>query len=164
MSMPQDYVVHLFLLVILGTALYRSLIISVFGVSTSNFGWFIGLLILDPDPSLIANQSLVMRIHVVTLFQFWAHFPFTKLVHLWSAPLDYLVRPYITMRGYESIYPGESGDKHRWGGFETRRSNIDAFSTEIPSGTSHRELPGVEFNRCRRYCRTGRIQDRGGRT
>jgi len=110
MSTPQDYVIHLFLLLILGTALYQSLIIGVFGVSTSVFAWFVGLLTLNPDPSLIGNQSLVMRIHVVASFLFWAYFPFTKLVHVWSAPLGYLVRPYITMRGYESIYPEESGD------------------------------------------------------
>lgn len=109
MSTPQDYVIHVFLLVILGSALYQSLILGVFGVSTSVFEWFVGLFTLNPDPSLIANQSLVMRIHVVASFLFWAYFPFTKLVHLWSAPLGYLVRPYITMRGYESLYPERSG-------------------------------------------------------
>lgn len=107
MSTPQDYVIHLFLIVILSTALYQSLIVGAFGVSGEVFQWFVGLFTLSPDPTFVTGQSLVMRTHIVATFLFWAYFPFTKLVHLWSAPLGYLVRPYITMRGYESIYPEE---------------------------------------------------------
>lgn len=40
---------------------------------------------------------------MIASFVFWAYLPFTGLIHLWSAPLGYLVRPYISMCGYESI-------------------------------------------------------------
>lgn len=110
MSTPQDYLIHLFLIVILGSALYYSLVVGVFGMSYSILLWFTTLFTLSPDTTMIATAPLALRVHVVASFLFWAYFPFTKLVHLWSAPLGYLVRPYITMRGYESIYPEESGD------------------------------------------------------
>lgn len=42
---------------------------------------------------------------MIASFVFWAYFPVTRLIHLWSAPLGYLVRPYISMCGYESIDP-----------------------------------------------------------
>jgi len=43
--------------------------------------------------------------HVVASFVSWTYFPLAKLVHLWSAPLDHLVRPRTSMRRYESLYP-----------------------------------------------------------
>lgn len=111
MSTTQDYVIHLFLLAILLPALYYSLIVGAFGLSYTVFPWFVGLFTLSPDVEAVAGAPLAIRVHVVASFLFWAYFPFTKLVHLWSAPLGYLVRPYISIRRYESIYPerGSSG-------------------------------------------------------
>lgn len=105
MSTPQDYLIHLFLIVILGSALWFSLVVGVFGLSYTVFPWFVGLLTLSPQVSGVAGAPLAIRVHVVASFLFWAYFPFTKLVHLWSAPLGYLVRPYVSTRRHESIYP-----------------------------------------------------------
>lgn len=107
MSTPQDYVIHLLLIGILGTALYESIAVGVFGLSATIGKWFISLFLLSPNVEAVANAPLPLRIHVVLTMVFWAYFPFTKLVHLWSAPLGYLVRPYISTRRYESIYPDE---------------------------------------------------------
>ncbi len=101
MSTPQDYVIHAFLLVMLGLGLYPPLFEGVFGVSFSIFPWFISIFQLSPDISLIAEAPLVNRIHVVTSMLFFAYFPFTKLVHLWSFPFRYFTRPYISMRRLE---------------------------------------------------------------
>lgn len=111
MSTPQDYLIHVLLIGVLAPALYYSLVVGVFGLSYTIFPWFVSLFTLSPNVSAIAGAPLVIKIHVVASFLFWAYFPFTKLVHLWSAPLGYLLRPYISMRHYESIYPGrESSD------------------------------------------------------
>jgi len=105
MSTPQDYVIHLFLITMLALGLYESLVVGVFGVSMTVFTWFVGLFTLSPAVDAVAGAPLAIRIHVIVSMVFWAYFPFTKLVHLWSAPLGYLVRPYISVRRYESIYP-----------------------------------------------------------
>lgn len=107
MSTPQDYVIHLLLIVILSTALYNSLVVGAFGLSYTVFPWFVSLFALSPTVQGISAAPLVIRIHVIASLLFWLYFPFTKLVHLWSAPLGYLIRPYISVRRYESIYPKE---------------------------------------------------------
>jgi respiratory nitrate reductase gamma subunit len=108
MSTPQDYIIHVFLITILALSLYYSLVVGGWGLSLSVFPWFVSLFTLSPEVSGIAGAPLALRLHVIVSFLFWAYFPFTKLVHLWSAPLGYLIRPYISMRRYESIYPEES--------------------------------------------------------
>lgn len=105
MSTPQDYIIHLLLISILAPALYYSQVVGAFGLSFTVFPWFVSLFTLSPTVDGIAGAPLAVRIHVVASFVFWAYFPFTKLVHLWSAPLGYLVRPYISVRRYENIYP-----------------------------------------------------------
>lgn len=111
MSTPQDYIVHVFLIAILSPALYYSLVVGAFGLSYTVFPWFVGLFTLSPDVGGIAGAPLPIRVHVIASFLFWAYFPFTKLVHLWSAPLGYLVRPYISIRRYESIYPDRQSER-----------------------------------------------------
>lgn len=105
MSTPQDYVIHVFLVTILSLGLYESLVVGVFGLSMTVFQWFVSLFALSPVVEPVAGAPLAVRLHVVVSMLFWAYFPFTKLVHLWSVPLGYLVRPYVSVRRYESIYP-----------------------------------------------------------
>jgi nitrate reductase gamma subunit len=64
--------------------------------------WFRSLLYLHPDPNLMASVPLALKLHVlaaVALFAFW---PFTRLVHAFSAPVGYLTRPYIVYRSRDT--------------------------------------------------------------
>ena len=47
-------------------------------------------------PSQGANT--VYQVHAIIAWAFWALFPFSRLVHAWSIPLQYLGRPYILYR------------------------------------------------------------------
>lgn len=109
MSSREDYLVHVFLITILALALYESLVMGVFGLSLTAGQWFVGLVTLNPDVELVASAPLAVRLHVVISMAFWAYFPFTKLVHLWSAPVGYLIRPYISIRRYRSETRGWDG-------------------------------------------------------
>jgi nitrate reductase gamma subunit len=60
--------------------------------------WFRGIFWLQPDPSLMSGAPLVFRLHAIGGFLFLALWPFTRLVHVWSAPLAYLWRPYVVYR------------------------------------------------------------------
>lgn len=60
--------------------------------------WFRGLFALHPEVTLMQAAPLVFRIHVVVGMLLIATFPFTRLVHAFSAPVMYLVRPYIVYR------------------------------------------------------------------
>jgi len=60
--------------------------------------WFRSIFLLRPDPDLMREAPLGFRLHVLaawTLFAFW---PFSRLVHVFSAPVGYLTRPYVVYR------------------------------------------------------------------
>ncbi|MFF5157712.1 respiratory nitrate reductase subunit gamma [Streptomyces sp. NPDC000348] len=60
--------------------------------------WFRGLFALSPEPGAIAGAPLLFRLHALTACLLFAAWPFTRLVHVWSAPVGYLVRPYVVYR------------------------------------------------------------------
>jgi nitrate reductase gamma subunit len=60
--------------------------------------WFRSLFYLHPDPALMADVPLSFRIHVLAAFALFAFWPFTRLVHAFSAPVGYLIRPYVVYR------------------------------------------------------------------
>ncbi|AIJ17947.1 respiratory nitrate reductase [Streptomyces lividans TK24] len=55
--------------------------------------WFRGLFALGPRPEVIAYAPLLFRPHAPSACPLFAARPFTRLVHVWSAPVGYLVRP-----------------------------------------------------------------------
>ena len=64
--------------------------------------WFRSIFYLRPDKSLILAAPIGFRLHVLaawTLFAFW---PFSRLVHVFSAPLGYLTRPYTVYRSRDT--------------------------------------------------------------
>jgi nitrate reductase gamma subunit len=60
--------------------------------------WFRGIFLLHPDSQLMAQAPLVYQLHALSALAFIALWPFTRLVHVWSAPVAYLWRPYIVYR------------------------------------------------------------------
>lgn len=51
-----------------------------------------GLFMLQPDPDLIAPLPFLVKTHIVSFFVFVALFPFTRLVHIITLPLQYFFR------------------------------------------------------------------------
>jgi nitrate reductase gamma subunit len=60
--------------------------------------WWRSLFILQPDVDAAVNAKTVYQVHAIVAWSFWALFPFSRLVHAWSIPLQYLGRPYILYR------------------------------------------------------------------
>jgi nitrate reductase gamma subunit len=52
------------------------------------------LFVLDPRPELLADLAIVVRLHAFLFFVFLAVFPFTRLVHIVTVPLQYIFRPW----------------------------------------------------------------------
>jgi nitrate reductase gamma subunit len=46
----------------------------------------------------MADAPLGFQLHALTAFILFALWPFTRLVHVFSAPLGYVTRPYIVYR------------------------------------------------------------------
>ncbi|MGN6522494.1 MAG: respiratory nitrate reductase subunit gamma [Actinomycetes bacterium] len=67
--------------------------------------WFRGVFLLSPHTSLMSGAPLVYQLHAIGGFLFLALWPFTRLVHVWSAPLAYLWRPYVIYRARKGAVP-----------------------------------------------------------
>ncbi|ONI75149.1 respiratory nitrate reductase subunit gamma [Actinosynnema sp. ALI-1.44] len=76
--------------------------------------WFRGILMLQPDSSLIADAPLMYRAHALfgmALFLLW---PFSRLVHAFSAPVRYLIRPYVVYRSRGETLATRSAARRGW--------------------------------------------------
>lgn len=60
--------------------------------------WVRGLLLFHPDASLMAHVPGVLQVHIALAFALFAVTPFSRLVHVWSAPLRYPTRAPIQYR------------------------------------------------------------------
>ena len=52
----------------------------------------------SPKPELMAEAPLGFQLHALLAFLLFAMWPFTRLVHVFSAPIGYLTRPYLVYR------------------------------------------------------------------
>jgi nitrate reductase gamma subunit len=60
--------------------------------------WFRSLFTLAPQPQLMVGIPISFQIHALVVLVLLGIWPYTRLVHVFSAPLGYLTRPYIVYR------------------------------------------------------------------
>jgi len=60
--------------------------------------WWRSLFYLNPNVKAATGAPVVYQLHAIIAWGFWAAFPFSRLVHAWSIPLQYIGRPYILYR------------------------------------------------------------------
>jgi nitrate reductase gamma subunit len=60
--------------------------------------WIRSIVVLAPDPSLIAPVPVSYKLHILTAFALLGYSPFTRLVHIWNAPVSYLYRSCVIFR------------------------------------------------------------------
>jgi nitrate reductase gamma subunit len=60
--------------------------------------WFRSLFVLQPDIESMADSGLAFQLHTLIGMLLFAIWPFTRLVHAFTAPIQYLFRPYIVYR------------------------------------------------------------------
>jgi len=98
---PSDVIVFVLLgvLIVLGDAITFGY--NVFGSGydyRESVGPWFRQLWYDPDPALMADAPLAYQLHAAIPWLLFAVWPFSRLVHVWSYPLQYLGRPYILYR------------------------------------------------------------------
>ena len=77
--------------------------------------WFRGLFAGNPDVHAIAHAQFVYQLHATAAWAVLAVWPFSRLVHAWSAPVWYLWRPFIVYRRRVATRPNEPGTSgRRW--------------------------------------------------
>ncbi|MEU5535745.1 respiratory nitrate reductase subunit gamma [Streptomyces sp. NPDC020362] len=77
--------------------------------------WARSLFTLRPRTELMADVPVLFQIHAVIGMVLIAMVPYTRLVHMFSAPVPYLFRPYIVYRRRD---PGQLGPRPERRGWE----------------------------------------------
>jgi nitrate reductase gamma subunit len=60
--------------------------------------WFRGVFAFQDNAGLMAGVPLIYQLHVLLAWAILALWPFSRLVHAWSIPFQYIGRPYILYR------------------------------------------------------------------
>ena len=97
-----DWLVLLTLLLQVATGVYIAFTLrwgSVWYLHTAT-PWLWSLVKLDPQVHYLAALPAVVKLHAFNAFLILALFPFSRLVHVVSAPLTYLARPYQVVVWY----------------------------------------------------------------
>jgi nitrate reductase gamma subunit len=74
--------------------------------------WFRSLFILHPDVDSMAAAPASFKLHTLVGMALFTIWPFTRLVHAFTAPLHYLFRPYVVYRSRDprlGARPGRRG-------------------------------------------------------
>jgi len=68
------------------------------GVMIALAEWVQSIIYLHPDPSLLNGVDTIFKVHLFFGMTVFLVFPFTRMVHVWSAPFGYIGRPYQIVR------------------------------------------------------------------
>ncbi len=80
--------------------------------------YFRSIFYVQPRPELMSLAPLGFQLHVMSAWLLFAIWPFTRLVHMFSAPLGYLTRPYVVYRSRDTR-AGSRPVKQGWEPSET---------------------------------------------
>ncbi|WP_080682948.1 respiratory nitrate reductase subunit gamma [Paenibacillus polymyxa] len=106
LSTASDLIVNVLLLAIVCMGMFATLVTNAvqpeFDYRETISIWFRGLFIFRVDPTLMRDVPMSFRLHILMGFAIFAFWPFTRLVHVWSVPLNYVRRSYILYRRHKS--------------------------------------------------------------
>ncbi len=80
--------------------------------------WFRSVFWFQPQPELMAAAPLGFQLHAGLACLLFALWPFTRLVHVFSAPLGYVTRPYVVYRSRPPRTVGAMGTRDPQRGWE----------------------------------------------
>lgn len=80
--------------------------------------WFRSIFYFNPQPQLMAGAPLSFKLHGFLAISLFAVWPFTRLVHVFTAPLGYLFRPYVLYRSRDD-HEGSRSRRRGWDKVDT---------------------------------------------
>ncbi|RJR37203.1 MAG: respiratory nitrate reductase subunit gamma [Desulfobacteraceae bacterium] len=95
----NQFVTLILLFIAIGTGLYNVLM-GHYNVLDSVAPWIRSIVVLRPEPALMLPVPFSYKLHVISGLAILGFSPFTRLVHIWSVPLTYLIRRFIVFRRY----------------------------------------------------------------
>ncbi|MEU8988108.1 respiratory nitrate reductase subunit gamma [Streptomyces sp. NPDC048558] len=76
--------------------------------------WARSLFTLQPDLDRMAGVPVLYEVHAVIGMVLIALVPYTRLVHMFSAPVQYLFRPYVVYRSRDPEQLGPRPERRGW--------------------------------------------------
>ena len=76
--------------------------------------YFRSVFYFQPDTDLISAAPFGFQLHAMLAWLLFAAWPFTRLVHVFSAPVGYLTRPYVVYRSRETTTAGARPARRGW--------------------------------------------------
>ncbi|WP_328421279.1 respiratory nitrate reductase subunit gamma [Streptomyces sp. NBC_00443] len=76
--------------------------------------WARSLFTLQPDVDRMAGVPVLYEVHAVIGMVLIALVPYTRLVHMFSAPVQYLFRPYLVYRSRDPEQLGPRPERRGW--------------------------------------------------
>ncbi|MEU4446232.1 respiratory nitrate reductase subunit gamma [Actinosynnema sp. NPDC050801] len=114
-----DKIMYAFLAAAIVTGMYNTvgenLIGGGYDYRASVSVWFRGLFTFSARPELMTGTPLSFQVHNVVVLVLLGIWPYTRLVHVFSAPVGYLVRPYVVYRRRDPQRPDTSRYARAWG-------------------------------------------------
>ncbi|HET6166911.1 MAG TPA: respiratory nitrate reductase subunit gamma [Marmoricola sp.] len=121
---PMDKVMYAVLAAVILLGMWNTLASSLFGLGAVDGDaydyregvslWFRSIPALNPDTQAMADAPLGFQLHALGACLLFALWPFTRLVHVFSAPVGYVTRPYIVYRSRDVSPAGNRQPKRGW--------------------------------------------------
>ncbi|WP_349829053.1 respiratory nitrate reductase subunit gamma [Brevibacterium litoralis] len=102
----SDKIMYFMLALVILAGTYSTIVESAIGHYDYREGisiWFRQFWAFQPDVSLMAAAPPGFQVHVFGAILLFALWPFTRLVHVFAAPLGYVFRPYIVYRSKDEV-------------------------------------------------------------
>lgn len=93
-----DLLTLFILLIVVGFGTYNVTFVPHQNVLHDVAPWLRSIFVLAPAPELLASVPVTYKIHFVAVWTLFAFYPFSRLVHITSAPVTYLCRTWILLR------------------------------------------------------------------
>ena len=112
----MDKVMYLVLATVITLGLANTVLATFVGGYDYRLGvsvWFRGIFVLQPHPELMGHAPIGFQAHGLAALALFALWPFTRLVHVFSAPVGYLWRPYVVYRS-KDVPLGARAERPGW--------------------------------------------------
>ena len=93
----NDFITLAGLIFVVGAGLYNVLFGHYYVLDTIA-PWIRGIVTFSPDPALMKDVPLSYKVHIISALALLAFSPYSRLVHIWSAPVGYFFRSWILFR------------------------------------------------------------------
>jgi nitrate reductase gamma subunit len=93
-----DIITLFLLLVVVGLGTYNVTFAPHPNVLRDIAPWLRGVFVFAPAPELLAPVPLTYKAHFLAVWTLFAFYPFSRLVHITSAPVTYVYRTWIIFR------------------------------------------------------------------